>query len=177
MNLTMVYKVKRKPIRVTTFKQKNTEKIQTNKTRIYWKLSKISYRYMSYQFEIFPTIRYNSDWFSFYFKSFQIAEKLPFAQIVQLVINFILIQVLKLREQPSLCFVFSLDIGRNLGVHKTCRRRPGHLLSVLCTFSLHPVSRCIHFYKRITDFITNTTIIQKSDSYNFFDVHKNSLII
>ena len=27
-----------------------------------------------------------------------------------------------------------------MNVHKTFRRRPGHLLDVLCTFSLHPVS-------------------------------------
>ena len=35
---------------------------------------------------------------------------------------------------------FSLDTGRKLNVHKTFRRRLGHLLNVLCTFSLRPVS-------------------------------------
>ena len=34
-----------------------------------------------------------------------------------------------------------LDIGRQLNVHKTFRRRPGGLLNVLCTFNLRPVSR------------------------------------
>ena len=35
---------------------------------MYFCTSKISYRYVSYLFEIFPTIRcYYSDWFSFYF--------------------------------------------------------------------------------------------------------------
>ena len=33
-----------------------------------------------------------------------------------------------------------VDIGRKLNVHKTFRRRPGRLLKVLCTFSLHTVS-------------------------------------
>ena len=33
-----------------------------------------------------------------------------------------------------------VDTGRKLNVHKTFRRRPGHLLNVLCTFNLCPVS-------------------------------------
>ena len=33
-----------------------------------------------------------------------------------------------------------VDIGRKLNVHKTLRRRPGRLMSVLCTFNLRPVS-------------------------------------
>ena len=33
-----------------------------------------------------------------------------------------------------------VDTGRKLKVNKTFRRRPGHLLNVLCTFNLHPVS-------------------------------------
>ena len=33
-----------------------------------------------------------------------------------------------------------LDTGRKLNVHKTFRRSPGHLLNVLCTFNLRPVS-------------------------------------
>ena len=32
------------------------------------------------------------------------------------------------------------DTARKLNVHKTFRRRPGRLLSVLCTFNLPPVS-------------------------------------
>ena len=35
---------------------------------------------------------------------------------------------------------FPVDTGRKLNVHKTFRRRPGRLLSVLCTFNLRPVS-------------------------------------
>ena len=34
-----------------------------------------------------------------------------------------------------------LDTGRKLIVHKTFRRRPGHLLNVMFTFNLHPVAR------------------------------------
>ena len=33
-----------------------------------------------------------------------------------------------------------VDTGRKLNVHKTFRRRPGHLLNALCTFNLRPVS-------------------------------------
>ena len=33
-----------------------------------------------------------------------------------------------------------VDTGRKLIVHKTFRRRPGHLLNVLCMFNLCPVS-------------------------------------
>ena len=36
--------------------------------------------------------------------------------------------------------LFPVDTGRKLNVHKTFRRRPGRLLSVLCTFNLRPVS-------------------------------------
>ena len=36
--------------------------------------------------------------------------------------------------------------GRKLNVHKTFRRRPGHLLNFLCTFSLRPVSMGILIY-------------------------------
>ena len=32
-----------------------------------------------------------------------------------------------------------VDTGRKLNVHKTFRRRPGHLLNVLCTLNLRPV--------------------------------------
>ena len=37
-------------------------------------------------------------------------------------------------------FIYPVDTGRKLNVHKTFRRRPGRLLNVLCTFNLHPVS-------------------------------------
>ena len=33
-----------------------------------------------------------------------------------------------------------VETGRKLKVHNTFRRRPGHLLSVLCTFNLRTVS-------------------------------------
>ena len=36
-----------------------------------------------------------------------------------------------------------LDTGRKLNVHKTFRRRPEHLLNVLNTFNLRPVSAWI----------------------------------
>ena len=36
-------------------------------------------------------------------------------------------------------FLFPVDTGRKLNVHKTFRRRPGRLLNVLCTFNLCPV--------------------------------------
>ena len=35
---------------------------------------------------------------------------------------------------------YPVDTGRKLNVHKTFRRRPGHLLNVLCTCNLRPVS-------------------------------------
>ena len=47
--------------------------------------------------------------------------------------TFILILMLMLRRFP-------IDTGRDLNVHKTFNRRLGHLLNVLCTFSLRPVS-------------------------------------
>ena len=34
-----------------------------------------------------------------------------------------------------------LDIWRRLNVHKTIRRRPGHLLNALCAFNWCPVTR------------------------------------
>ena len=37
-------------------------------------------------------------------------------------------------------FYFPVDTGPKLNVHKTFRRRPGRLLSVLCTFNLCPAS-------------------------------------
>ena len=47
-----------------------------------------------------------------------------------------------------------IDTGRKINLHKTFRRRPGHLLNVLCTFSLRPVSAGIlttEISKAITD--------------------------
>ena len=35
---------------------------------------------------------------------------------------------------------FPVDTGHKLNVHKTFRRPPGHLLNVLCTINLRPVS-------------------------------------
>ena len=35
---------------------------------------------------------------------------------------------------------YLVDTGRKFNVHKTFRRRPGHLLNVLCAFNLRPVS-------------------------------------
>ena len=46
-------------------------------------------------------------------------------------------------SQLKSCFytrVFPEDTRRKLNVHKTFRRRPGHLLNVLCTSNLRPVS-------------------------------------
>ena len=36
--------------------------------------------------------------------------------------------------------IFPVDTGRKLNVQKVFRKRPGHLLNVLCTFNLRPVS-------------------------------------
>ena len=48
----------------------------------------------------------------------------------------------KLVEDRTLCVThLSLDTGLKLNVQKTFRRRPRHLLSVLCTLNLRPVSR------------------------------------
>ena len=43
---------------------------------------------------------------------------------------------------------FPVDTGRKLNVHKTFRRRPGRLLTVLCTFNLRPVSTGILFHNQ-----------------------------
>ena len=40
---------------------------------------------------------------------------------------------------PTWIITVPVDTGRKLNVHKTFRRRPGHLLNVLCTFNLRPV--------------------------------------
>ena len=71
MNLTMVCKIKRKPIRIITSYCR--KKFQTNKTRIYRKFSMIHRKFPINTclicLEFFPTIRcYYSDWFSFYWK-------------------------------------------------------------------------------------------------------------
>ena len=39
-----------------------------------------------------------------------------------------------------------VDTGRKLNVHKTFRRRPGHLLNVVRTFNLRPVSADMVFH-------------------------------
>ena len=49
----------------------------------------------------------------------------------------------KLSVGQNICQIEStirVDTGRKLNVHKTFRRRPGHLLNVLCTFNLRAVS-------------------------------------
>ena len=43
---------------------------------------------------------------------------------------------------------FPVDAGRKLNVHKTFRRRHGHLLNVLCTFNLRPVSAGLYDRKQ-----------------------------
>ena len=53
---------------------------------------------------------------------------------------------------------YPLDTERKLNVHKTFRRRPGRLLSVLCTFSLRPVSRG-YGLNEINDNVTKTEVI------------------
>ena len=45
------------------------------------------------------------------------------------------------------CWFYPADTGRKLNVHKTFRRRHGHLLNVLCTFNLGPVSTRIWWRK------------------------------
>ena len=49
-------------------------------------------------------------------------------------------RVVHLQSRSRLKSEYSVDTGRKLNVHKTLRRRPGHLLKVLCTFNLRPVS-------------------------------------
>ena len=43
--------------------------------------------------------------------------------------------------------LFPIDTGHKLNVHMTFRRRPGHLLNVLCTFNLCSVST--GFYRKV----------------------------
>ena len=50
-----------------------------------------------------------------------------------------------------------VDTGRKLNVRKTFRRRPGHLLNVLCTlFNLCPVSTVYYSIKTIKGPGTNS---------------------
>ena len=42
--------------------------------------------------------------------------------------------------ERSINETFPVDTGRKLNVHKTFRGRSRHLLNVLCTFNLRPVS-------------------------------------
>ena len=64
-----------------------------------------------------------------------------------------------------------VDAGRKLNAHKTFRRRPGHLLNVLCTFNLHPVSTGKTLK---TDFYLPSTIY---NSGSFITKEKDSLYL
>ena len=44
-------------------------------------------------------------------------------------------------SRRTYAFTDPLDTGRKLNVHKTFRRRPGHLLNVFCMFNIRSVSR------------------------------------
>ena len=49
----------------------------------------------------------------------------------------------KYKVQKNLLLIASnvpVDTGHKQNVHETFRKRPGRLLNILCTFSLHPVS-------------------------------------
>ena len=63
-------------------------------------------------------------------------------------VNCVLVcQMVIVCEMSALITINPVDTGRKLNVHKTLRRRPGHLLNVLFTFNLRPVStgkRYIH---------------------------------
>ena len=54
-----------------------------------------------------------------------------------------------------LCMAWSIpvDTGRKLNVHKTFRRRPGHILNVLCTFNLLLVSTGIYICFKIFELL------------------------
>ena len=47
---------------------------------------------------------------------------------------------LSLLDPSTVTGCYPVDTRRKLNVNKTFRRRPGHLLNVLCTFNLRPVS-------------------------------------
>ena len=49
---------------------------------------------------------------------------------------------------------FPVDTGRKLNIHKTLKRRPGHLLNVLRTFNLRPVSTGLFILDK-TQLLTN----------------------
>ena len=54
-----------------------------------------------------------------------------------------------------------VDTGRKLNVHKTIRKRPGHLLNVLCTFNLRPVSKGFkaeHFLRKAMETLKRSII-------------------
>ena len=82
---------------------------------------------------------------------------------------------------------FPVDTGCKLNVHKTFRRRPGHLLNVLCTFNLRPVSTGFQRHKNERTFgfifgkraslgilksliISETNIISRNSLNSVFDV-------
>ena len=61
---------------------------------------------------------------------------------------------------------YPVDTGRKLNVHTTFRRRPRHLLNVLCTFNLRPVSTgqlltTLHFSQLSLSLYYNHQILMK----------------
>ena len=91
-------------------------------------------------------LAYHSDPNVFHFKTF--FDKFPlnfpsFASFKKENSNQIRKNLAKQKMFLLLClflFFSPEDTGRKLSIHKTCRRRPRHLLNVLCTFNLRPVS-------------------------------------
>ena len=65
---------------------------------------------------------------------------------------------------------FHLDTGRKLNVYKTCRRQPGGLVNVLCTFNLHPVSRGL--LKKYLNYLRSTFPTYRS--HQSFDLQSKS---
>ena len=52
-------------------------------------------------------------------------------------VNCVLVcQMVIVCEMSALITINPVDTGRKLNVHKTLRRRPGHLLNVLCTLNI-----------------------------------------
>ena len=83
-------------------------------------------------------------------------------------------------KQKALNLVsYPVDTGRKLNVHKTLRRRPGrpgHLLNVLCTFNLRPVSAGYrnHYQKLSTSQMCNRLkagfeLVQKLNIPRFYE--------
>ena len=59
--------------------------------------------------------------------------------------------------------LYPVGTGRKLNVHKTFRRRPGRLLNILCTFSLHPVPTRYFFF--LCKFIIPTSFKELETSF------------